>query len=224
MELLNRTVERFADRKAGGRALAKKLTRYSKRRDIVVLALPRGGVPVAYEVAMALNAELDVLVVRKLGVPGHPEFAMGALVSGGAIYRNEDVIRATGVTPQQFRAVVSLEQKELARREVLYRGNRAPVTVEGRVVILVDDGIATGASMYAAVSALRSSGPARIVVAVPVAPPDAAESLGAAVDEFVAAITPSPFYAVGQFYDHFEQTGDDEVRDLLAGARSRRLT
>lgn len=223
MELLNRVVERFADRKAAGRTLARKLTRYSGRRDVVVLALPRGGVPVAYEVAMALNAELDVLVVRKLGVPGHPELAMGALVSGGAVYRNEDVIQAAGVTPPQFSAVVSLERRELARREIVYRGTRAPVTVEGRTVILVDDGIATGASMYAAVSALRSSAPARLVVAVPVAPLDAGESLGAAVDEFVAAVSPSTFQAVSQFYDKFEQTGDDEVRDLLARARGRRL-
>ena len=221
--LPNRTIDRFRDRAAGGRALVEELARYSGRWDAVVLALPRGGVPVGYELAVALNLELDVLVVRKLGVPGHREVAMGALVSGGAVYRNEDIIRAAGVTAQQFDAVVSSERAELVRRELLYRGTRPPVVVEGRIVILVDDGIATGASMYAAVSALRSSGLAHVVVAVPVASPDARDFLEPVVDEFIAAMSPSPFYAVGQFYENFEQTNDDEVRDLLARAGRRVL-
>lgn len=209
---------RFLNRSTAGRMLAKRLQPYSGREDVLVLALPRGGVPVAYELAQALDAELDVLIVRKLGMPGHPELAMGAIASGGTQYLNEDMLLHGGVTRRALEDVVEREQEELKRREELYRGSRPPLNVTGRTVIVVDDGMATGASMRAAVMALRSGNPKRIVVAVPVAPADAAQRLEGAADEFVCVQSPVDFYAVGQFYRDFDQTSDEEVRSLLARA------
>lgn len=205
----------FSDRAAAGEALALLLSDYAERKEVVVLGLPRGGVPVAYEVARALNAPLDVLIVRKLGAPGNPELAMGAIASGGARYLNEEVIRITGADAHEIARVEQAESAELERRERLYRGNRPPLDVEGRTVILVDDGIATGASMRAAARAMRVAGAGRIVVAVPVAPADARTRFHGIADEFVCVHAPRYFYAVGQFYDRFEQTGDDEVRMVL---------
>ncbi|OIQ85349.1 putative phosphoribosyl transferasec [mine drainage metagenome] len=211
--------DRFQDRFAAGRKLAQALQAYAGRHDVLVLAVPRGGVPVGYEVAKALGAELDVLIARKLGLPRHPELAMGAIASGDALYLNPDVIAMSGVSRQEIEAVLADERIELQRRETQYRGARPPVRIDGRVVIVVDDGIATGASMRAAVMALRSQHPDRIVVAVPVAPPDAKQRLGDIADDFVCVLSPEPFYAVGQFYDTFDQTSDEEVRRLLARSR-----
>ena len=209
----------FANRAAAGRELAARLQAYAGRQDVLVLALPRGGVPVGYEVARALGAELDVLVVRKLGVPGQPELAMGAIASGGARWLNQDVIRHARVSEAGLRRVEDEERSELQRREKLYRGAQAAPEIRERKVIVVDDGMATGASMRAGAMALRSLHPARIVVAVPVAPANAAERLAEVVDEFVCVHSPANFYAVGQFYENFEQTTDDEVRTLLNQAR-----
>ena len=206
----------FRDRVDAGRALARALAHHGGA-DTLVLGLPRGGVPVAYEVARALDAELDVVVVRKLGVPFQPELAMGAVASGGALARNEDVIRLAGVSEAQFERVRASEEAELRRREALFRGRRPAPRVAGRVVIVVDDGLATGASMLAALAALRSLKPARLVAAVPVAPPDAAARLAGA-DEFVCLDAPAGFAAVGQFYQDFGQTSDEDVRALLRRA------
>src|SRR2546422_1830363 len=207
---------RFRDRGEAGRLLATKLRAYAGRPDVLVLALPRGGVPVAYEVARALGAPLDVFLVRKLGVPGHEELAMGAVATGGVRVLNDDVVRALQIPESMIDAVAAREQHELARRERLYRGNRPPPDVRGRTVILVDDGLATGATMHAAVKALRQQQPGRIVVAVPTASPEICEELRAEVDEVICAITPDPFYAVGLWYEDFSQTTDEEVRELLA--------
>jgi predicted phosphoribosyltransferase len=212
----------FRDRTEAGRLLATKLAAYANRPDVVVLALPRGGVPVAFEVARALGAPLDVFVVRKLGVPGHEEFAMGAVATGGVRIVNEPVVRALGIPEYVIDAVAATEQQELERRERLYRGDRPPGDVRGRTVILVDDGLATGATMLAAIKALRKMQPARIVVAVPVASRDTCEALGSEADDMVCAVTPEPFYAVGQWYEDFSQTTDDEVRELLQRAEAMR--
>ncbi len=210
----------FPNRSVAGRLLAERLRAYAGRNEVIVLALPRGGVPVGFEVAHALGVELDVLIVRKLGVPQQPELAMGAIASGGARYLNEEVLRLAHVSDAELRQVVAAETAELERRERLYRGNRLPPDITGRTVIVVDDGMATGASMRAAVLALRSKRPTHIVVAVPVAPEDAGERLQGAADEFVCLQTPRDFYAVGQFYLDFQQTSDDEVRALLKRSRS----
>jgi erythromycin esterase-like protein/predicted phosphoribosyltransferase len=206
----------FRDRHEAGRLLAAKLDAYANRPDVIVLALPRGGVPVAYEVARALGAPLDVFLVRKLGVPGHEELAMGAVATGGVRVLNDQVVRALRIPEYVIDAVVAREEQELRRRERLYRGGRPPPDVRGRTVILVDDGLATGATMHAAVKALRQLQPARIVVAVPTAAPEVCEALRAEVDEVICAITPAPFHAVGLWYEDFSQTTDEEVRDLLA--------
>lgn len=213
---------RFLNRRVAGRMLADRLKLYAGRSDVLVLGLPRGGVPVAYELAQALDAELDVLIVRKLGMPSHPEFAMGAIASGGALYLNEEAIRLGHVSASALQAVLEEERAELKRREQLYRGSRPSLNLADRTVIVVDDGMATGSSMRAAVLALRSGKPAHIVVAVPVAPADAEERLAGAADEFVCVQSPAQFHAVGQFYDDFEQTSDAEVRELLD--RSRRVS
>lgn len=206
---------RFHDRSDAGRALAADLAPYAGRPGLLVLALPRGGVPVAYEVARALGAPLDVFLVRKLGLPGHEEFAMGAIASGGLRLLNDDVIREFGVTPAEIAAVSAAEELELERRERQYRADRPMPTVAGRTVILVDDGLATGSTMRAAVLALRQQRPAHIVVAVPVAAAETCEEFRGLVDDIVCAATPDPFYAVGLWYEDFSQTTDDEVRELL---------
>ena len=208
----------FRDRHEAGRLLAEKLKAYAHRLEVLVLALPRGGVPVAYEVARALGAPLDVFLVRKLGVPGHEELAMGAVATGGVRVLNEQIVRALRIPDDVIDAVTMREQEELARRERLYRGDRPLPDVRGRTVILVDDGLATGATMHAAIAALRHQQPARIVVAVPTAAPETCQALRAEVDDVVCAITPEPFYSVGLWYEDFSQTTDDEVRDLLARA------
>lgn len=205
----------FSNRADAGRRLAASLRHYRQHGDVLVLGLPRGGVPVAYQVAQALNAELDVLIVRKLGVPFRPELAMGAIASGGGISVNDDVIAAARLTPEQFDQVRITEQRELERRERLFRGTRKPAAIQGRIVIVVDDGLATGATMRAALGALRMLKPARLVVAVPVAPAGSAERFADVCDEFVCIETPDDFAAVGQFYENFSQTSDDEVRELL---------
>jgi predicted phosphoribosyltransferase len=206
----------FRDRTEAGRLLAARLEKYAGKPDVMVLALPRGGVPVAFEVARALHAPMDVFIVRKLGVPGHEELAMGAVASGGVRVLNDHVVAGLGIPEYVIDAVVKWETEELKRRERLYRGNRPPADVRGKTVILVDDGLATGSTMLAAVQALRQQGPARIVVAVPVASPDTCELMKAYVDEIVCAATPEPFYAVGLWYEDFSQTTDEEVRELLA--------
>lgn len=206
----------FLDRRDAGRRLAEKIAGYSHRPDVLVLALPRGGVPVAYEVARALNAPLDVFVVRKLGVPGYEELAMGAVATGGVRVLNNDIVEALGIPAPMIDAVAARERQELARRERLYRGGRPPPDVRGRTVILVDDGLATGATMHAAIEALRQQGPASIVVAVPTASPDTCEEMKKKADVVICAITPEPFHAVGRWYQEFSQTTDEEVRELLA--------
>jgi predicted phosphoribosyltransferase len=211
----------FRDRAEAGRVLAEQLAAYADRPDVIVLALPRGGVPVGYEVAQALHAPLDVFLVRKLGVPGHEELAMGAVATGGVRVLNEQVLRALHIPEQVIDAVARWELEELARRERLYRGDRPPPDVHGRTVILVDDGLATGSTMLAAVRALRQQQPARIVVAVPIASSDTCELLRDEVDDVICAATPDPFYAVGLWYENFEQLTDEEVRELLARAADR---
>src|ERR1700736_1419657 len=208
--------DRFHDRREAGLLLAAKLAAYANHPDVVVLALPRGGVPVAYEIARALRAPLDVFVVRKLGVPGYEELAMGALATGGVRVLNDQVVERLGIPQHVINAVAAREQQELARRERLYRGDRPPPDLRGRTVILVDDGLATGATMLAAVNALRQQQAGRIVVAVPIAPPETCEQLRGEVDDIICAVTPEPFYAVGCWYEDFSQATDEEVRDLLA--------
>jgi len=206
----------FRDRKEAGRLLAAKLAAYANRPDVLVLALPRGGVPVAYEVAQALKAPLDVFIVRKLGVPGHEELAMGAVASGGVRVLNDAIVNALRIPDSVIDQVAAKELQELSRREHLYRGNRPAPDVRGRTVILVDDGLATGATMHAAIKALQQQKPVRIVVAVPTASPETCEELRAEVDDVICAITPQPFYAVGLWYQDFSQTTDEEVRNLLS--------
>ncbi len=209
---------RFRDRADAGRRLAAALTDYAGRSDVIVLALPRGGVPVAYEVARALRAPLDVFVVRKLGVPDEPELAMGAIATGGVRVLNRDVVTMLGITPQVIDAVAAREGAELERRERAYRGARAAPSLAGRTVILVDDGLATGATMRAAAVALKNHHPARVVIAVPTAAPEVCDDFRDEVDEVVCAETPQRFGAVGMWYDDFRQTSDEDVRDLLSRA------
>lgn len=209
----------YRDRRHAGRVLAQSLTGYADRPDVVVLALPRGGVPVGYEVARALKVPLDVFLVRKLGVPGHEELAMGALASGGVRVLNPNVVHMLGIEESAIEAETRAEQAELDRREQLYRDRRPPPEVTSRSVILVDDGLATGATMMAAVKALKALQPARLVVAVPTASKEVCEQLRGEVDEVVCASTPEPLRSVGRWYEDFSQTGDDEVRALLAEAR-----
>jgi predicted phosphoribosyltransferase len=209
------------DRVDAGRRLVEPLLKYAHRRDVIILALPRGGVPVAYEVATALEVRLDLLLVRKLGVPSHPEYAMGAIASGGIQIVNEDALRAHPIDQASFDAVVARETRELLRREQVYRENRPPVQLKDQVVILIDDGLATGASMMAAIQAVRLQAPARIVVAVPVAPVDTAEALRSEVDEVICTLTPEWMMSIGYWYLNFSQTSDDEVIDLLRQAWQR---
>jgi predicted phosphoribosyltransferase len=209
------------NRAAAGRRLVEPLLQYAHKPDVIILALPRGGVPVAYEVATALGVRLDLLLVRKLGVPSHPEYAMGAIASGGIEIRNEQALRAHPIDKAAFEAVVARETRELLRREQVYRGTRAPVQIKDQVVILIDDGLATGASMLAAVQAVRAQAPARIVVAVPVAPVETAEALRSEVDELVCPIMPDWFMSIGHWYMDFSQTSDAQVIELLQRAWQR---
>jgi len=208
----------FPDRAEAGRFLATKLSKYSGRDDVIVLGLPRGGVPVAYEVARALRVPLDVFIVRKLGVPGFEELAVGAIASGGVRVLNEDVARALPNADEIIDAVTQHETAEVERREQKYRDGRPAPEIQGKAVILIDDGLATGATMRAAVKALRQRGAAKIVVAVPVGPLDTCKEFEEEADEVVCASAPEFFQAVGQYYEDFSQTSDDEVRELLARA------
>jgi predicted phosphoribosyltransferase len=205
----------FEDRREAGRALALRLRPYAGRDDVVVLALPRGGVPVAFPVAELLDAPLDLFLVRKLGTPGHRELAMGAIASGGIRVLNDEVVKWYGIPPEAIDAVASEEERELGRREIAYREGRDGVPLEGRVIILIDDGLATGSTMMAAVKAVRQRAPARVIVAVPVGARETCAALSAVADEVVCLRMPEPFSAVGQWYLDFDQTSDDEVRKLL---------
>lgn len=215
MRTVRASPQRFADRIDAGRALAAKLTPYQRQPDAVVVALPRGGVQVGYEVAISLVLPLDILVVRKLGVPGQEELALGAIASGGITVLNEQIVQAIGITAEAIERVRASETNELRRRERLYRGNRPPLRVARRTLLLVDDGLATGATMRAAVKALRQSDPARIVVAAPVASVEACAEFSVLADECVCVATPEPFYGVGGWYESFAQTSDGQVRELL---------
>lgn len=205
----------FEDRRDAGRRLARDLKEFSGRGDVVVLALPRGRVPVAREVARELDAPLDVFLVRKLGVPGHEELAMGAIASGGALSLNDDIVRSHGISSEVVEAVAAREYRELVRRERAYRGGRPEPDLSGKVAILVDDGLATGASMRAAVIALRERKPGEIVVAAPIAPREACEELRRIADRVVCVEAPDPFWSVGAWYWDFAQTTDEEVREIL---------
>jgi len=207
----------FADRKQAGQVLAQRLLRYRDDADTIVLALPRGGVPVAFEVAQTLHAPLDVFIVRKLGLPGHEEFAMGAIATGGVMVMNPD-LAGLHVPEAAIETVVARERSELDRRELLYRGDRPPLSIEGRVAVLVDDGLATGSTMLAAATAVRRRRPKRTVVAVPVAAAETCQAFRHEVDEVVCAVTPEPFRAVGMWYTDFGQVSDAEVHALLDAA------
>lgn len=213
----------FRDRRDAGRTLAQKLTAYASHSNVIVLALPRGGVPVAYEVALALNAPLDIFIVRKLGLPGREELAIGAIASGGIRVLNTDIIRALSIPEEVINIVAQRELQELQRREKSYRGDRPTPEVRERTVILIDDGLATGASMRAAVAGIRARHPARIVIAVPTASPEMCNALEFEVDEIVCAITPEPFLGVGRWYEDFSQTTDNEVQRLLQEANHQLL-
>jgi putative phosphoribosyl transferase len=212
----------FYDRADAGRQLAGQLAAYADWADVIVLALPRGGVPVAFEVARALAAPLDVFLVRKLGLPGQEELAMGAIASGGVRVLNEEVVRGLQIPGEIIDAVAAKEEAELQRRERAYRGDRPPLNVEGRTVILIDDGLATGSTMRAAVAALRQQRPARIIVAVPVGAPETCEQMRSEADQAICAREPEPFHAVGLWYRDFSQTADAEVRELLERAEQER--
>lgn len=208
----------FLDRRDAGRQLALKLRAYSGHDDVIILALPRGGVPVGYEVAKELGAPLDVFVVRKLGVPGHEELAMGAIASGGVRVLNEDIVKSLHISNVIIDRITAREEEELARREMQYRHGRPAPDLLGRTVILVDDGLATGSTMRAAVAAVRKQDPTRVIVAVPTAAPSTCSELRREVDEIVCAETPEPFYAVGAWYEDFSQTSDEEIHTLLERA------
>jgi putative phosphoribosyl transferase len=209
----------YRNRSDAGKHLAAQLANYANRDDVLVLALPRGGVPVAFEVAKALHAQLDIFLVRKLGVPGHEELAMGAISTGGVRVLNQDVVDYLGIPANVIDAIAADELHELERRERTYRGNRPEPDVREKTVILVDDGLATGSTMRAAAAALRQQKPERIVVAVPVSAPQTCNEYRMGVDEIICANTPEPFFGVGQWYQDFSQTTDEEVRDLLEQAR-----
>jgi putative phosphoribosyl transferase len=212
-------MQRLTDRREAGLALARELGRFAGRDDTIVLGLPRGGVVVAFEVARALDLPLDVYLVRKLGAPGQEELAVGAIASGGARVLNDSIVASLRLPPEQIEAIAAREKVRLEERERLYRGHAEPLVLRGRQVIVVDDGLATGASMRIAVRSLRGRDPARIVVAVPVAPAETCAALGREADEVVCSLTPTPFYSIGSWYEDFEQTSDQEVIDLLERAR-----
>ena len=213
-------MKRFLDRRDAGRQLAFKLVKYADRKDVILLALPRGGVPVAYEVANILKAPLDVFIVRKLGLPGKEELAIGAIASGGTRILNEDIVHTLHIDPSTIDEITERERLELQRRERQYRGDRPAPEVRGRTVILIDDGLATGASMMAAVHALRTRQPAQIIVAVPVAAPQAIRLLQSKVDEAVYVIAPEFFEGVGKWYEDFSQITDEEVQILLSNMKN----
>lgn len=206
----------FGNRSEAGRSLACRLQQFANRQDDLVLGVPRGGVPVAYEIAEALHVPLDVLVLRKLGVPGHEELAFGAVALGGTRVLDRHILREAGISSSDLEAVTARERVELLRREEKFRGNLPPLALSGKTLILVDDGIATGASLLAGIRAVRVMEPAGIVVAVPVAPPETCERLADEVDEIICVATPQPFGAVGQFYDDFSEVNDEDVIKLLA--------
>jgi putative phosphoribosyl transferase len=206
---------RFQDRTHAGRLLAKELRRYADRQDVLVMGMPRGGVPVAFEIAKSLRVPLDVFIVRKLGVPGHEELAMGAIASGGIRILNHAVIGSTRIPEEVLEAVTKKERIEMERRELAYRGHRSAPMVRDKTIILVDDGIATGSTMLAAIAALKLQQPARIIVAAPAAPAESCDELQRTVDEVVVIARPDPFYSVGQSYESFGQTSDQEVQELL---------
>jgi putative phosphoribosyl transferase len=210
----------YSNRSEAGKFLAVLLTSYADRADVLVLALPRGGVPVAFEVAKELRAPLDIFLVRKLGLPGHEEFAIGAIATGGVRVLNDDVVDYLGISDDVIDSIAAKELRELERRERAYRGDRREPNVRGKTVVLVDDGLATGSTMRAAASALRQQAPARIVVAVPVSAPQTCDEYRMGVDEIICAATPERFYGVGRWYRDFSQTSDDEVRELLKRSRS----
>jgi putative phosphoribosyl transferase len=212
---------RFRDRVEAGRMLANALRDYANRQDVLILALPRGGVPVGYEVAKALDAPLDIFLVRKLGVPGGEELAMGAIASGDVKVLNEEVIKMEGISDRDIEFVYAKEREELRRRELAYRGNAAAPQIRDKTVILVDDGIATGSTMRAAVTALRRQRPSKLIVAVPTAPRSSCAVLRLLADEVVAVMTPEPFFAVSQSYESFGQTSDEEVRELFERSKRR---
>jgi putative phosphoribosyl transferase len=205
-------LNQLQDREQAGQLLAERLARYANRDDVLILALPRGGVPIAHEIAKRLQAPMDIFVVRKLGVPGFEELAMGAIAMGGAEYIDENIVRSFEISREVIDEVVQAERAEMARRDRAYRGARGPIDVRNRVVILVDDGIATGSTIRVAIAALRRLGPARVIVAAGVAPASTAKMLAAEADEFVALLTPADFRAVGQFYESFPQLSDEDVR------------
>ncbi len=211
----------YRDRRSAGKQLAARLDEYANRDDVLVLALPRGGVPVGYEVAKALRAPLDIFLVRKLGVPGHEELAMGAIATGGVQVLNDDVVDYLQIPSAVVDSIAAVEERELERRERAYRGDRPEPDVKGKTVILIDDGLATGSTMRAAAAALRLQDPARIVVAVPVSAPQTCDEYRMGVDEIICAKTPEPFLGVGKWYRDFLQTTDDEVRELLEKAQAR---
>lgn len=205
----------FLDRKDAGGKLADRLRSYAGRRDLLILALPRGGVPVAYEVARKLNAPLDIFLVRKLGLPGHEELAMGAIAPGGVRIINDEVVNSLEIPWEVIDNVARQEEVELNRRMAVYRGSRSPIDARGKTVILIDDGLATGSSMRAAVTAVKKLGPRKIVVAVPTAAKETCRDFQGEVDELICLVTPEPFYGVGYWYQDFSQTTDDEVKELL---------
>ena len=209
---------KFLDRIEAGKVLARLLTAYRQRPNLLVLGLPRGGVPVAFEISQALRAPMDIFIVRKLGVPGQEELAMGAIATGGTRVLNARVIEELGISQQVIDEATRREEQELRRRENAYRGNQPPKRIQGKTVILVDDGLATGASMYAAVLALKQQNPQQIVVAVPVAAPETCEAFTKIVDEIICAATPEPFYGVGAWYEDFSQVTDEQVREIYLEA------
>lgn len=213
-------MDKYQDREEAGKILAKSLAIYANQNDVLVLALPRGGVPVAFEIAKALHTPLDVFIVRKLGVPGHKELAMGAIASGNNIIFNQDIIYELQISHDAIQAVIDQEEKELKRREIAYRGNRPFPTLRNKKIILVDDGIATGATIRAAIKAIQQLHPAKLIIAVPVAAIETVDAIAQTVDEFICPLQPIHFYAVGAWYNDFTQTEDEDVHALLKKAKS----